>query len=137
MRKIILANVAEGTHAGNITKCANEAITKKYLLGKLTTDGKIAIAGENDTPIGVITDEAAGADEIVNVALLGSGDTLKMTAGGAITAGSIVVPAQGGKVRELPGEAGTYLQVGIALNSASSDGIVECVSCLPTQYVHA
>lgn len=133
MRKIILSNIAEGTHAGNITKCAASAISQKYLLGKLAEDNKIAIADADDTPIGVITDEAAQAGEYVNVALLGASDTLKMTADGAISAGSIVIPAQGGKVKALPSTSGTYLQIGIALNSAVTGGIVECVSCVPVQ----
>ncbi len=137
MRKIILSNVAEGTHSGNITKNADDVISQKYLLGKLTTTGTIAVAGENDTPIGVITDEATQAGEIVNVALLGASDTLKMVAGGAITAGSIIVPASDGKIQAIPEQAGTYLQIGIALNDAASDGFVECVSCLPVQHVVA
>lgn len=133
MRKIILSNIAEGTHAGNITKCASGAISQKYLLGKLAEDNKITIANAGDIPIGVITDEAAQAGEYVNVALLGANDTLKMTAEGAISAGSIVIPAQDGKVKALPSTSGTYLQVGIALNSAVAGGIVECVSCVPVQ----
>lgn len=136
MKKIVLSNVAEGTHTGNITKCADGAIPQKFLLGKLTTEGKIAVAGGKDTPIGVITDEAE-AGEFVNIALLGANDTIKMTADGAISAGTIVVPAENGKIKALPAQSGTYLQIGVALHSAASGGIVECVSCLPVQYVKA
>ncbi len=137
MKRLILSNIAEGTHAGNITKHAASAITQKYLLGKLQSNNKIAVSNSTDTPIGVITDEAAEADDIVNVALLGSNDTLKMTADGEIAAGAIVVTSDSGKVKELPTQSGTYLQVGMALNTATSGGIVECVSCVPVQLVRA
>ncbi len=137
MKKLILSNIAEGTHAGSITKHVASAITQKYLLGKLQSNDKITVSNSTDTPIGVITDEAAEADDIVNVALLGSNDTLKMTADGEITAGAIVVTSDSGKVKELPTQSGTYLQVGMALNSATSGGIVECVSCVPVQLVRA
>lgn len=135
MRKIILSNVAEGVHAGNVTKIAADVISQKYLLGKLVAEGKIAIAGENDTPIGIITDEAPDAGDIVNVALLGNCDTIKMIASGAIALGSVLVAAAGGKVKQLPTTAGTYMQVGIALNATSSDGTVECISCVPVKNV--
>jgi hypothetical protein len=135
MKKLILSNVAEGTHSGNITKMAEAAIAQKYLLCKLNQTGKVSVASGADCPIGVATDEAEVADDLVNIALLGACDTLKMVASEAISAGAIVVVDGGGKVAELPGDAGTYYQVGIALAPANADGIVECVSCLPIAHV--
>jgi hypothetical protein len=135
MTKIILSNSATGTHACNITKYAEEEITAKYLLGKFGTSAdKVAICGVSDLPIGVVTDEAAVGD-VVNVALLGSPDTLKVMAGSPITAGTRLVPAAGGKVQPLPSTAGEYCMVGIALTSAVAGEIVEFMSCVPQQYV--
>jgi hypothetical protein len=145
MTQIILSNSEIGTHACNITKQAEEAITTKYLLGKFgTLQSDIAISGESDLPIGIITDEAAaptasGEKEIVNVALLGSPDSLKAVASEAITAGSILIPAENGKVKSLPASSSadqTYTMIGIALTSAATNGqIVEFMSCVPQQHI--
>jgi hypothetical protein len=135
MRKLILSNIAEGTHSGNITKVAAAVIAQKYLLCKLDATGKISVAEAADLPIGVATDETEQANEHVNVALLGACDTVKMVASDSIVAGAIVVASGNGKVSELPASAGTYYQVGIALTSSGADGIVECASCLPVKHV--
>ncbi|MDR0679727.1 MAG: DUF2190 family protein [Puniceicoccales bacterium] len=135
MKKLILSNVAEGTHAGNITKVAAEPITQKYLLCKLDGEtGNVSIASASNQPIGVATDEA-DANDFVNIALLGACDTIKMTTSGVVQAGTIVVADAGGKVKGLPAATGTYYQVGIALAKADANGIVECVSCLPIKHV--
>jgi hypothetical protein len=135
MRKLILSNVAEGTHAGNVTKVAEVAISQKYLLCKLNSSGNVSIAGGADCPIGVTTDEAEIGD-FVNIALLGACDTVKMVTSGGISAGEIVVVDNGGKVKTFPSSTnGTYYQVGIALVPAVANGIVECVSCLPVKHV--
>ncbi|MDR2721078.1 MAG: hypothetical protein LBB15_02205 [Puniceicoccales bacterium] len=135
MKKLIMSNVAEGTHAGNITKVAAEAISQKYLLCKLNSTGKVSVADEADYPIGVVTDEVEQANDFVNVALLGACDTIKMIASESVSAGGIVVASTGGEVRELPEDVGTYYQVGVALTPANDGGIVECVSCLPIKHV--
>jgi len=44
--------------AGNVTKVAAEAISQRYLLCKLNSSGNVSIAGGEDYPIGVATDEA-------------------------------------------------------------------------------
>ncbi|MDR1255771.1 MAG: DUF2190 family protein [Puniceicoccales bacterium] len=135
MKKLILSNGAEGTHAGNITKAAETPIPQKYLLCKLNSDGTVAISGAADYPIGVATDEAEAAGDFVNVALLGASDTVKILASEAIPAGEIVVADSGGEVKALPAASGTYYQVGIALNAVNANKLVECVSCLPVQHV--
>ena len=135
MKKLILSNGAEGTHAGNITKAAATPISQKYLLCKLNSEGAVTISGAADPPIGVATDEAEVAGDFVNVALLGASDTIKMLANTAISAGEIVVADSGGKVKALPAASGTYYQVGIALSAAGANGLVECVSCLPMRHV--
>ncbi|MDR2737381.1 MAG: DUF2190 family protein [Puniceicoccales bacterium] len=145
MTHLILSNSAVGTHAGNVTKLAEEAVATKYLLGKFgTEESNVAICNGADFPVGIITDEAGapatdGAKETVNVALLGGSDTLLAVASGAISAGSIIIPSDGGKVRALPAATAsdaTYGVIGFALTSASSDGqLIEFASCIQRQHV--
>src|SRR4051812_20443835 len=56
-RRVCLANVAEGTHAGRITKGVDAIITERFLLAKIgSAANRIAVCGAADSPIGVITD---------------------------------------------------------------------------------
>jgi len=123
---VLLANIAEGTHDGNITKGADAAITERFLLGKIgSASDRVAVAGAADTPIGVITDEAAGTGDLVNVALLGARtSTLRMVASGAISQGALVEPAASGRVQTLGVGAGTHHVVGRALDAATNAGDV-------------
>lgn len=135
-----LANVAEGTHAGSITKLADAAITTRHLLVKIGSDsGHVALAGVSDIPLGVATDEPAAAEDPVNVALLGvTESTLLGVASAAITAGDLLVPAANGKLRTLPGTTGTYNIVGRAITAAGADGdTIEFVPSFPIQRVVA
>jgi hypothetical protein len=119
-----LANIAEGTHAGGkLTKLTDVALTIRFLLVKIGSDiDHIAINTAADIPLGVCTDEAAGAEENVNVEVWGcSHGTKKVVASGAITAGAFVVGDAAGKVRTLPGTTGTYYIIGRALNAAAAD----------------
>jgi hypothetical protein len=145
MTQLILSNSAIGTHACNITKRAEEAIPTKYLLGKFGTQKTdVALCGSSDLPIGIITDEAATptsevSKEIVNVALLGSPNTLQAVASTAITAGLILIPTENGKVKPLPASTGSdqiCTMIGIALTAATADGqVIEFMSCVPQQHV--
>jgi hypothetical protein len=66
-RTVRLANIAEGTHDGRITKGVDAAITERYLLGKIgSASDRVAVCGASDTPIGVITDEAAAIGDLVH-----------------------------------------------------------------------
>jgi hypothetical protein len=125
-RTVLFANIAEGTHLGNITKAADAAISERFLLAKVgSASDRVAVAGAADTPIGVITDEAAATGDLVNVALLGcGGSTVRMVASGAITQGSLVEPAASGRIQTLSGAAGTHNVVGRALDAASNAGDV-------------
>lgn len=120
------ANIAEGTVAGNKSYLSDEALATRFLLVKLGTDANhIAIAGAADIPIGVATDEAAAAEDLVNVGLLGSSsETRKAVASAAIAVGAMIVAAASGKVRTLPGTTGTYYIIGRALQAAGADGDV-------------
>lgn len=123
-KKIHCANIGVGQHNGNVTYKTDAAITTRYLLGKIGSDAAhVAVSDAADIPLGVITDEAAAAEDLVNLALFGSGEkTLKVVASAAIAAGAFVVGADGGKTRTLPAVAGTYYIVGRALNAAAADG---------------
>ena len=124
--RVRLANIAEGTHDGNITKAVDAAITERFLLAKVgSASDRVAVAGAADTPIGVITDEAAAAGDLVNLALFGSArSTLRMVASGAIAQGALVEPAASGRVQTLGVGAGTHHVVGRALDAASAAGDV-------------
>ncbi len=123
-RTVRLANIAEGTHDGNITKAADAAITERWLLGKIgSATDRVAVCGASDTPIGVITDEASAIGDLVNVSLLGSSrGTVRMVASAAIAQGALVEPAAGGRVATLGAGAGTHHVVGRALDAATSAG---------------
>lgn len=135
------ANIAEGVHGdGQITKLADAAFTARYLLAKIGSDiGHVALAGTADVPLGVITDEAAAAEDLVNVSLLGASlGTQRMVASAAITAGDLVVSAASGKIRTLPVATGTYHIIGRALNAAAADGdVVEIAPSFPVERIVA
>ena len=135
-----MANIGEGVHAGSITKKADAAIATRYLVVKIGSDiDHIAVAGTADIALGIASDEAAAAEDLVAVQLLGSSsETRKVVASAVIAAGDFVVTAAAGQVRTLPATTGTYFILGRALNAAAAAGdIVEIDSCLPTQRVVA
>lgn len=127
-----LANIAEGVHAGNITKGSDVIITERYLLAKIgSASDRVNVCGAADTPVGVITDEAAAAGDLVNVALLGSqSSTVRMVASAAIAQGALVEPAASGRVQTLGAGAGTHHVVGRALDAATAAGdVIEVDPC--------
>ncbi|MBN1671203.1 MAG: DUF2190 family protein [Kiritimatiellae bacterium] len=133
-----LANVAEGSHVGSLTKLADAAITTRHLLVKFGTDANhIAACGADEVPIGPCTDEPSAAEQNVNVAMLGMGDeTLLVVASEEVTYGSQVYTAASGKVQDTPTAAGTYYYIGLALNTASGDGeLIELQHCVPVKYI--
>ena len=78
-------------------------------------------ATATDDPLGVSVSVAAEG-ESVSVQLLNTGGTMEMTAAGAITVGARVFAAASGKVQALPGSAGTYRLVGLAMQASAGDG---------------
>ena len=121
-----LANIAEGTHEGGITKFTDAAITERHLLGKIgSAADRIAVCGAADIPVGMITDEASAAAEPVSVSLLGSArGTVRMVASAAIVQGALLEPAASGRVQTLGAGAGTHHVVGRALDAAGVAGDV-------------
>ena len=122
---ICLAN-AEGTHEGNLTKAVDAIITERFLLGKIgSASDRVAVCGAADTPVGVITDEAAAIGDLVNVALLGSsGLTVRMVVSGAIAQGTLLEPAASGRVQALGASVGTHHVVGRSLDASAAAGDV-------------
>jgi hypothetical protein len=121
---VYLENNTGQHEGGNITKFTDAAITERFLLGKIgSAADRIAVAGAADIPIGVITDEAAGAAEPVNVRLLGSSrGTQTMVASAPIAQGALLEPAANGRVATLGAGAGTHHVVGRALDAAANAG---------------
>lgn len=133
-----LANVAEGFQPAAKTYLADAAIATRHLLAKIGSDAShVALAGVGDIPLGFVTDEAAAAEDPVNVRLLGLHQEGAIgIASAAIAAGDLLVPAANGKLRTLPAAAGTYYITGRALKAAAADGDqVELVPCFPVQRV--
>lgn len=133
--RLVAGNIAEGTHAGALTKLTDAAITTRHLLYRRgSDDAHIAVCGASDTlpPLGPVADEAAGAGEPVAVQLLGKGATKRLVAAEAITVGDEVWTAASGKVQDRTATTGTYWMVGTALTAAGADGdIIEVQDSTP------
>lgn len=134
-RFLRLANIGEGTHDGHgFTKKVDAAVASRYLLATFGSDADhVDICGASEIPLGPMDDEAAAAEDIINVRLLGiDSRTQLMVASEAITAGEAVYTAANGKVQDLPAGAGTYYKVGHALTAAGADGdVIEVQHCAP------
>ncbi len=116
-------NIAEGTHSGFITMIAENDITKQNLLVTNTSQGKVDLAMKGDMPLGVSCDTAR-ANEAIAIALGASvAQTILCVASTSVNAGDSLYLADYGKVTSTP-SAGAY-KVGVALNSASLDCVVE------------
>src|SRR5690606_31994154 len=120
-RRQVAANSNLGTHAGQLTRLTDGAVSARYLLAKAGSDANhVSTCGAEDLPLGGMTDEATAAEEPLNISLLGSASSsLRMRAASSIPAGSLVYTSSGGKVSTLSSSAGTYYCVGLALSSAA------------------
>lgn len=104
------------------TFSAGEALAEKRLV-KLSAAGVVAYAdaAAADNAIGV-NDFAVALNEPGSVNLGSNCQTQEFTAAGAIAVGALFFQADDGKVQALPAGAGTYRNVGIALEAAGADG---------------
>jgi len=104
---------------GKITLVAGEDLSNKmYYLVKLNSNGNAVLCGNNEIAIGILDGKPkTGERSAVNI--LG---TSQVVAGGAIPVGSKVISDANGKAITLSSNAGTYNVIGIALQSAGSDG---------------
>lgn len=126
-----------GTHTNSRPYLADAALAR-WLLAKIGSDAShSAVCTASTVPIGVMTDSADAAEDLVDVELLGvSNRTMKMVAGGAIAAGADVYTAAAGKVTALSAVAATYYKVGVALTAAGADGdTIEVQHCTPVAKV--
>lgn len=133
-----LVNIAEGTHEGSLTKKADAAITTRYLLVKFGTDvNHVAINTDGDKPLGVCTDEAAAAEDLVAVEPMELAlRSQLMVASEIIALDADVFTADDGKVQNEPAVAGTYYKVGRAITAAGADGdVIEVLPCAPVALV--
>lgn len=127
------------TPFGLATRRADAAIATRYLLVKIGTDvDHVAINGATDLPLGVCTDEAEAAEDVIAVNLLGSNNaTQRMVASAVINLGDLVYTAANGKIRSAPTGATVY-KVGRALQAATADGhVIEVEPCFPTAVTFA
>lgn len=117
-------NIAEGTHAGNITMIAAEDIDTANLIVKTGANAnEILIAGIADKPLGVCNDQGSKGD-VLNVAIAGSAEsTFMCVCSSGATYGDTLYTAANGKVSTVVGNGAS--KIGIALCSCAANGIVE------------
>jgi hypothetical protein len=135
--RLVAANIADGTHAGSLTKKATAAITTRNLLVKFgATADLLAVNGVADEPLGPCVDEA-GINDPATIRLLGIyPETVIMVGVEAVAAGADVYTAASGKVQDLPTANGTYWKVGKALTACTGDNdAFEVAHCTPVKLV--
>ena len=91
-------------------------------------DSGLKVSGGTNA-LGVITDGGATESDI---AILGTfAGTLRGKSAGTVAVGDKLVVDSNGKVKALPAVAGTYTVVGIALEAAAADELVEFAPLAP------
>jgi hypothetical protein len=131
--------LGDGTHpAGKLSLLTDAAITTRHLLGKRGSDAShvAVISSASDEPLGVIFDEAAAAESLVGVQLLGCApETVLMVAQGTIDADADVYSHSNGKVTTAPTSAGTYWKVGKARSASTAGLLIEVEPITPQKVV--
>jgi hypothetical protein len=133
----ILVNI---TPKGRATAVADAAFTSRYLIAKRGAYYySIAIAGQGDTPYGVVPDMTPTTDTDLSyplpVHILGlNEDTERMIASGAINIDALLTTDAAGQIRAVPSAAGTYWVLGKAKTAAvAQNDQVEVIPCFPYQ----
>jgi len=109
---------------GPKTFTAGEDLAEKRLVKQSAAGIAVyADALSTDDAIG-INDYAVLNNELCAVDLAGGSDTREFTAAGAIAAGAKFFQADNGMVQALPAAAGTYRNVGIALEAAAGADVI-------------
>jgi hypothetical protein len=133
MQNFIFSNSAGGTRENSCTMRAADALERRNLLVMFAADpGSVQMADGTNLPIGTVNDEAAEGDPVA-VQLLGGARTLSMVAADGIAQGNLLVCTTSGMVTTLPSDAGSYVQVGMAMGPAAADESVEVFTCFPRQ----
>lgn len=119
-RELAAANTYDAaveTHEKTVARTNDVAVTARHLLWTQGAGaGTVKLATAVLPALGTIDNTETGTDVRQTVLLLGKGDTKKMVASGAISAGAFVYQDASGKV-----SATGVLCVGIALTAAGSD----------------
>ncbi len=128
-----------GTSVNSRRYRASGALATSYVFVKAGADDEhvAAIAAASDKPIGVITDQAAAAEDLVTVELPITNRTLPLVAGAAIATLHLdMFMDAAGKVVIKPTAAGTYWKVGrnLTLATAANDP-VEVALCAPRKLI--
>lgn len=114
-----------------ITLVAGNDVSAKRLV-KLSSGKMIHNpATATSEPLG-IADYAVKTGDTGIVKLLSESSTLEMVASGAIGEGEKVYAAANGEIQALPGAAGNYRRIGIAMEEAVADG--DIIEVLPYNY---
>jgi hypothetical protein len=136
----LLVNI---TPKGRATAVADAAFTSRYLVCKRGAYYySIAIAGQGDTPYGVVPDMTPTTDTDLSydlpVQILGlDEDTERVIASGAVAIDNLVTTDANGQVRALPAAAGTYWIIGKAKTATVAAGDqLELIPCFPYQLTH-
>lgn len=132
------ANVGSSKHTRRYR--ASAALATRYVFVKAGADDEhiAAIAATSDRPLGVITDEAAAAEDPIDVELAGiNGRTLPCVASAAIATLNLDMYIDAvGKVMIKPTAAGTYWKVGRNLTlAAAANDPVEVQACEPRKLI--
>jgi len=131
------ANIAEGTHAGSISRKADAAASEYLLVKKGSDADHVAVCGVADVPIGVLASVPTAAEDDVTVNLLGCAPSTRiMIASEAIAAGVEVYTAAAGKIQDATTSV-TYYKVGVSLTAAGANEEIEVDPCNPIKVVVA
>ena len=136
----ILVNI---TPKGRATAIGDAPFTSRYLIAKRGAFYySIAIAGQGDTPYGVVPDMTPTTDTDLSyplpVNILGlNEDTERMIASGAINIDQLITTDANGQVRAVPSASGTYWVIGKAKTAAVAQGDqLEVIPAFPYQLTH-
>ena len=133
-----MALAIPGTREKTKSYLTDGAISERYLICEIGSDADhIAVTNSlSDIALGIVEDEAAGAEERVSVTLLGlQTRSVLIRAGEVIAAGNMLIPNVIGRCLALPTDPGTYYILARALSSGNTGELVEAVTFFPIQRV--
>jgi len=113
---------------GRTATFAAAAALGANVLVKFSAANTVALCGATESPIGVTRNAVFTAGDLVGVDLLNAEGTIKMKAGGAITAGAKVYAIANGKIDDT--DPGSCIKVGVALQAATADN--DIIEVLPS-----
>lgn len=106
-------------HCGLRTYPNGNGVAIAKFLRAAYNSGDLALAGQGEE-LGVMEEHMLATDEVGSVRHLKPGDTIRMVAAQAITAGANVYRAAAGKITDA--QFGSEDRIGIALEAGSGDG---------------